>query len=112
MGRRSMRGRVRRRRRRVNAGRPRRSPAPRGAKPGRRGPGVSEARSPRSGRALDGPPVSTRSRPMWYGDRVSAPAPLWLSESDVTALLDLDQAIAALEHGLGLEARGDALNMP
>src|SRR4029079_2351386 len=34
------------------------SPAPKGAALGRRGPGASEARSPRSGRALDGPPLS------------------------------------------------------
>jgi ornithine cyclodeaminase len=41
----------------------------------------------------------------------STRAPLWLTESDVTGLLGLDGAIDALEHGLGLEARGDALNM-
>ena len=45
------------------------------------------------------------------GRRVSARVPVWLTEADVTALLDLDAAIAALEHGLGLEARGEAVNM-
>ena len=48
---------------------------------------------------------------MWYGGRVSAPAPLWLTEADVTGLLGLADAIAALEDGLGLEARGEAVNM-
>lgn len=35
----------------------------------------------------------------------------WLSESDVTSLLDIPAALAALEHGLRLEARGEAANM-
>lgn len=38
-------------------------------------------------------------------------SPLWLSEGDVAALLDLRAAIAVLEHGLRLEARGEATNM-
>lgn len=42
---------------------------------------------------------------------VSTRPPLWLTEADVTALLGLDEAIAALEHGLALEARGEAVNM-
>src|SRR5262249_12431803 len=44
----------------------RRSPAPRGATLGRRGPGGSEARSPRRGRALHGPPVETSPRRIWF----------------------------------------------
>ena len=36
---------------------------------------------------------------------------LWLSEADVTSLLDINTAIAALEHGLRLEARGEAASM-
>ncbi len=39
-----------------------------------------------------------------------APA-LWISEADVTALLDMGAAMAALEHGLLREARGEATNM-
>ena len=39
-----------------------------------------------------------------------APA-LWISEADVASLLDMAAAIAALEQGLQLEARGDAANM-
>jgi alanine dehydrogenase len=35
----------------------------------------------------------------------------WLSEADVTSLLHIPAAIAALEHGLRLEARGEAANM-
>lgn len=35
----------------------------------------------------------------------------WLSEADVTSLLDIGAAIAALEQGLRLEARGQAANM-
>jgi alanine dehydrogenase len=40
----------------------------------------------------------------------SAPA-LWISEADVTSLLDMGTAMAALEQGLQLEARGEAANM-
>ena len=40
----------------------------------------------------------------------SAPA-LWISEAEVTSLLDMGAAIAALEQGLQLEARGEATNM-
>ena len=38
-------------------------------------------------------------------------APLWITEADVASLLDLGEAIAALEQGLRLEARGEAKNM-
>ena len=37
--------------------------------------------------------------------------PLWLSEADVVALMDMGEAIAALETGLRAEASGDAENM-
>lgn len=37
--------------------------------------------------------------------------PLWISESDVVSLMDLQQAIDALEIGLRLEASGEAQNM-
>lgn len=37
--------------------------------------------------------------------------PLWISESDVVALLDLKEAIAALEDALRKEASGEAQNM-
>src|SRR5437660_1401914 len=37
--------------------------------------------------------------------------PIWISEQDVVELLDLSEAIAALEKGLREEARGQALNM-
>jgi alanine dehydrogenase len=40
----------------------------------------------------------------------NAPA-LWISEADVTSLLDMGMAMAALEQGLRLEARGEAMNM-
>jgi alanine dehydrogenase len=40
----------------------------------------------------------------------TAPA-LWISESDVRSLLDMATAMAALEQGLQLEARGEATNM-
>ena len=40
----------------------------------------------------------------------NAPA-LWISEADVTSLLDMGTAMAALEQGLQLEARGEATNM-
>lgn len=39
------------------------------------------------------------------------PDALWISEADVTALLDMETAMAALEQGLRLEARGEATNM-
>jgi ornithine cyclodeaminase/alanine dehydrogenase-like protein (mu-crystallin family) len=38
-------------------------------------------------------------------------SPLWITEAEVISLLDLRDAIAALEHGLRLEARGEAANM-
>jgi len=37
--------------------------------------------------------------------------PIWLAEADVVSLLDLRQAIGALEHGLAAEARGQAASM-
>jgi ornithine cyclodeaminase len=37
--------------------------------------------------------------------------PIWITEADVVELLDLGEAIAALERGLRLEAAGKALNM-
>jgi ornithine cyclodeaminase len=39
------------------------------------------------------------------------PEPLWISESDVVAMMDLSTAIGALERGLLAEAHGDAHNM-
>jgi ornithine cyclodeaminase len=36
---------------------------------------------------------------------------LWISEAEVTSLLDVGTAMAALEQGLQLEARGEATNM-
>jgi ornithine cyclodeaminase len=36
---------------------------------------------------------------------------LWISEAEVTSLLDMSTAMAALEQGLQLEARGEATNM-
>ncbi|HUI26247.1 MAG TPA: ornithine cyclodeaminase family protein, partial [Candidatus Kryptonia bacterium] len=42
---------------------------------------------------------------------MSAAPPLWLSEADVVSLMTLSEAIAALERGLVLEARGEAHNM-
>ncbi len=36
---------------------------------------------------------------------------LWIAEADVTSLLDMGTAMAALEEGLQLEARGEATNM-
>src|ERR671933_1156589 len=38
-------------------------------------------------------------------------SPLWISESDVVSLMDVGEAIGALERGLLAEARGDAQNM-
>ena len=40
-----------------------------------------------------------------------AAAPLWIREAEVTSLLDMGEAIAALEAGLTLEAAGAAENM-
>lgn len=39
-------------------------------------------------------------------------APVWLTEADVTSLIDLNGAITALENTLALEAKGLAENMP
>jgi len=44
--------------------------------------------------------------------RTMSEPPLWITEADVAALLDLRGAIAALERGLAAEARGAALDMP
>lgn len=38
-------------------------------------------------------------------------AALWVSEAEVTSLLDMGAAMAAIEQGLSLEARGEATNM-
>ena len=38
-------------------------------------------------------------------------SPLWITEGEVVSLLHLSEAIAALEHGLGLQARDEAANM-
>jgi ornithine cyclodeaminase/alanine dehydrogenase-like protein (mu-crystallin family) len=40
-----------------------------------------------------------------------SPAPLWITEAEVVSMMDLGQAIEALEKGLLTEARGDAANM-
>ena len=37
--------------------------------------------------------------------------PIWISEADVVAMMDLSAAISALELGLAAEARGEAQNM-
>ena len=37
--------------------------------------------------------------------------PLWITEADVVAVMDMPRAIAALEAGLRAEARGTASNM-
>ena len=42
---------------------------------------------------------------------MTEPETLWIPEADVVALLDLGEAIDALEEGLELEARGEARNM-
>ena len=42
---------------------------------------------------------------------MTAPQPVWISEADVVAMMDMPAAIAALERGLLLEARGEAKNM-
>ncbi len=42
---------------------------------------------------------------------MSAPSPLWISEADVVAMMDIGDAITALEKGLLTESRGDARNM-
>ncbi len=39
------------------------------------------------------------------------PAPLWISEAEVVAMIDMGEAIVALEKGLLSEARGEAKNM-
>src|SRR3989454_4373347 len=42
---------------------------------------------------------------------MSQPSPLWISEADVVAMMDIGDAITALEKALLEEARGDAKNM-
>ncbi len=37
--------------------------------------------------------------------------PLWISEADVVSIMDLGDAVRAVEAGLLAEARGDAQNM-
>ncbi|HWP35840.1 MAG TPA: ornithine cyclodeaminase family protein [Thermodesulfobacteriota bacterium] len=44
-------------------------------------------------------------------DGRAAGTPLWITEADVVSLVDLADAIAALEEGLRLEARGEAENL-
>ncbi len=41
-----------------------------------------------------------------------ARAPLWITEAEVTALMSLPEAVAALERALVLEAQGEAANLP
>jgi alanine dehydrogenase len=41
----------------------------------------------------------------------SRPSALWISEAEVTSLLDVGAAMAALEQGLRMEAGGEATNM-
>ena len=38
-------------------------------------------------------------------------SPLWISEAEVVAMMDMGEAIVALEKGLLAEARGEAKNM-
>ena len=42
---------------------------------------------------------------------MSVSSPLWISEADVVAMMDIGEAISALEKGLMTEARGQAKNM-
>lgn len=42
---------------------------------------------------------------------MSSPSPLWISEAEVVSMMDLSQAIEALEKGLLIEAQGHAVNM-
>jgi len=42
---------------------------------------------------------------------MSLTVPLWISEAEVVAMMDMGEAIVALEKGLLTEARGDAKNM-
>jgi len=42
---------------------------------------------------------------------MSSPAPLWITEADVVSMMDMAEAIEALENGLLAEARGEAQNM-
>src|SRR5882762_4723799 len=82
------------------------------------GPGASEARCPRSGRALDGPPESTKSR----RDLLHPPVDGALTDALPLELEDLhgearigaehvqlavqdEDAVAVLEHGVDLEAQ-------
>jgi len=43
--------------------------------------------------------------------RMSQPSPIWISEAEVVAMMDMGEAIVALEKGLLTEARGKAKNM-
>src|SRR5437016_10083816 len=42
---------------------------------------------------------------------MSQPSPLWISEAEVVAMMDIGDAITALEKALLAEARGEAMNM-
>lgn len=42
---------------------------------------------------------------------INSESPLWISEADVVSMMDIREAVAALEKGLLSEARGDARNM-
>src|SRR5437762_13381954 len=42
---------------------------------------------------------------------MSGSSPLWISEAEVVAMMDMGEAIIALKNGLLMEARGDAKNM-
>src|SRR5438874_167826 len=42
---------------------------------------------------------------------MSVSSPVWISEADVVAMMDIGDAISALEKGLLAEARGQAKNM-
>src|SRR3954452_4117337 len=66
--------------------------------------------------------VTLTERYRWRDDRrgsnlrareagMTAPAPRWISESDVVQLIDLGDAIEALTRGLLEEAAGSARNM-
>src|SRR6267143_1237584 len=55
--------------------------------------------------------MTLRVENTWIGSHMPGPSPLWISEAEVVAMMDLGQAIEALEAGLLTEARGDAANM-
>src|SRR6267143_1172086 len=55
--------------------------------------------------------MTLRVENTWIGSHMPSPAPLWITEAEVVSMMDLGQAIEALEKGLLTEARGDAANM-